>query len=287
MSGYSSLDPRVNAFRPDLADAALSTLVKADRYVEAEPSQCVLGVVPLFAEPSLHARRISEIRYGEFLDVFEKRADGFVWVQNRMDRAVGYIPTPDILSQTIASLANRVKALSTFVYAEPDVRAPLVDRLTLGSFVSVMRQTGDFLELASGGYVSCKHVAPTEDLVTHDYVFTAGRMLGVPYLSGGRTPLGFDAGGLVQLALDIAGIDAPRFSDQQLEAFGQPFTEAWREKVWLRGDLVFFKPHHVGIMTGQDHVINANDHALQVVVEPLEAVMARGYDIVATGRPIP
>ncbi len=285
MENAPQLDPRTNAFRPDLADANLRALVKAERYVEPEPRQCVQGIVPLLAEPSVASRRVSEIRYGEFVDVFEQRKDGFVWVQNRLDRYVGYIPSPEVLSESIASLSNRINALQTIVYTEPDFKSPPIDRLTLGCFVSIMRKSGDFLELASGGYVFSNHVVPTEDLNIPDYVFTAGRMLKVPYLWGGRTPLGLDCSGLVQLALEIAGTDLPRDVDQQLEAIGQPFKGSWRDKVWKRGDIVFFAPHHVGIMTGQDHIINANETAMQVVVEPLADLMARGYDIIATGNP--
>lgn len=281
-----NLDPRINAFRPDLADASLSAQVKAERYVEGKPRQCVIGVVPLLEAPDVNARRRSEVRYGEFLDVFEQRPDGFVWAQNRSDRCVGYLPSPEVLSESIASLANRIKALHTFVYIKPDVKSAPLDRLTLGSYVSVMRQTGPFVELASGGFVYAKHVAPSQDILVRDYVLTAGRLLGVPYLWGGRTPLGLDCSGLVQLSLEIAGVvEMPRDCDQQIKFLGQPFNEDWRKAIWKRGDIVFFTPHHVGIMTGQDHIINANDFAMQVAVEPLVDVIARGYEIIAKGIP--
>ena len=280
----NSLDPRVNAYRADLADVGLRAFVKAERFVEPLPHQCVKGVVPLWGEPSTTARRVSEIRYGEFLDVFETRADGFAWVQNRNDRYVGYIQTTDsVLSEAIASLATRVTALQTFVYEEPDLKSRVLDRLTLGSYVSVTREDGAFLGLANGGYVFRRHVARTEDARMSDYVFTAGRMLGVPYLWGGRTPLGIDCSALVQLALDMAEIEAPRDSDQQREAFGQSLPMPWCDVAWRRGDLVFF-PGHVGIMTGPDHLIHANATAMQVAVEPLADVVARGAEILAAGR---
>ncbi|MDD5586475.1 MAG: NlpC/P60 family protein [Alphaproteobacteria bacterium] len=291
MTDPSKLDPRVNAFRPDLADVSLQGRVTAKRYVEPKPRQCIQGVVPLLAEPKEDARRVSEIRYGEFLDVFEDRKDGFVWVQNRSDRYVGYLPSPEVLNESIASLSNRIKALHTFVYAEPDLKSPLLDRLTLGSYVSVMRKAGGFLELASGGFVFAGHVLATGDMITPDYVFTAGRMLGAPYLWGGRTPLGIDCSALVQLALEMAGIEAPRDCDQQREAFGQPLEKNWRDVTWRRGDIVFFAPPHagsaphVGIMTSHDHLINANATVMQVTVEPLANVVTRGNEIVAKGRP--
>jgi len=278
-------DPRVNAFRPDLADVALSPVVKAERYVEPQMRQCLSGVLPLLAAPAGTARQVSQVRYGEFLDVFEVRADGYAWVQNRTDRYVGYLPPPHALGEEIAALSNRINVLRTFLYPEPDIKSPPVDELTLGSFVSLDGAEKDFVRLANGGYVYARHVAASDDALTPDYVFTAGRLLHTPYLWGGRTPRGLDCSGLVQLALEMAGIDCPRDSDQQREAFGKPLLRHWRDRAWQRGELVFFAGH-VGIMTGADHIIHASGHHMQVVVEPLaEAVQARGMEIDAAGKP--
>ncbi len=278
-------DPRVNAYRDDLADISLSGTVQAANYVEPVLRQCIRGVMPLLNQPSPGARQVSQIRYGEFLDVFEMRPDGYLWAQNRSDRYVGYIPPGGGLSEDIADLSYRVSALATFVYPEPDMKSPPLDTLTLGSYVRVGRREDSFVSLATGGYLIAAHVQSAEECKTDDYVFTAGRMLHVPYLWGGRTPRGIDCSGLVQLVLDMAGIDCPRDSDQQREAFGLPLPRHWRDTAWKRGDIVFFKGH-VGIMTGTDHILHASGHHMAVVVEPLiQAVVTRGNEIEAAGRP--
>src|SRR6202012_1517089 len=128
----AAFDTRLHAYRPDLADASLRDAVKAERYVEPVMRQCVRGVVPLLAAPDMAAKQVSEIRYGEFLDVFELPGtgkDGFAWVQNRFDRYVGYLPFVEALSEKIADLSSRISALRTFVYPEPDVKAPPMDEL--------------------------------------------------------------------------------------------------------------------------------------------------------------
>jgi len=288
-SAAAPLDPRVNAYRPDLADASLRGAIDAERYAEPVPRQCIRGVVPLLAAPDANARQVSEIRYGEFLDVFELPEEGkrgFAWVQNRSDRYVGYLPYVDALSEQIADLSSRISALRTFVYEEPDIKAPLLDELTLGSYVRLGPAEGKFRKLASGGYVIAAHTAPAGEILAEDYIFTAGRMLNISYLWGGRTPRGIDCSGLVQLALEIAGIECPRDSDQQREAFGKPLPRHWRDMPWKRGDIVFLEPNHVGFMTGTEHLLHASGHHMVVTVEPLiDAIFNGGMDIVAAGRP--
>lgn len=286
MTKNAELDPRFNAYRTDLADLSLKPFVAASRYAQPSLRQCVRGVVPMYAKPDVGSLRLTEARYGEFLDVFEERDDGFAWVQNRNDRLVGYLPAQGALNEVIAALMNRISVLHTFVYAKPDLKSAVLDRLTLGSYVSLNGETGDFYPLASGGFVFKKHVAPADEVECKDYVFTAGQLLNAPYLTGGRTPQGVDATGLVQLALDLSGIDTPRTYEQQCELFGQPLPCHWRDIVWNRGDIVFFKnPDHVGIMTGFEDVISACPESMLVTVEPLATLVARGYQVVAAGRP--
>ena len=279
-----NLDPRIHVFRADLADLTLRNIVKADAYVEPVLRQCLRGVVPMLSAPDLEAKQISQIRYGEFIDLYEMRDDGFAWVQNRSDRYVGYIPVESPLGDQIAMRSNLVTALRTFVYPEPDFKAPPTDELTLGSYVSIGGKQGQFLELLSDGFVFAGHVAATEFAQTHDYVFTAGRMLHTPYLWGGRTPRGLDSSGLVQLVLEMAGYEVPRDCDLQQEAFGKPLDGHWRDRAWRRGDVVFF-PGHVGIMTGTESIIHATKHTMDVTVEPLADFVARGYEVVAVGVP--
>jgi hypothetical protein len=275
-----TVDSRTNAFRADKADISLRGIVEAETYVEPILRQCLRGVVPLLAAPQADAKQVSQIRYGEFVDVFETTDDGFAWIQNRTDHYVGYVRAEGTFGDSIAMLSNRVNALRTFVYPSPDIKQPPVDTLTLGSFTGIAGQQGKFLELSNGGFVFAAHVMANEFALTPDYVFTAGRLLHVPYLWGGRTPDGIDCSGFIQLSLEMAGIECPRDSDQQRAAFGQPLTTHWRDTRWRRGDIVFFDGH-VGFMTGLDHIIHANAHTMDVTVEPLADLVERGHPVIA------
>ncbi|WP_428999256.1 C40 family peptidase, partial [Stenotrophomonas maltophilia] len=71
---------------------------------------------------------------------------------------------------------------------------------------------------------------------------------------GGRTSLGLDCSGLVQTALEAAGVQAPRDSDMQEKQLGDPLVLAPDLSNLRRGDLIFWKGH-VGIMTSPADLI--------------------------------
>ena len=62
-----------------------------------------------------------------------------------------------------------------------------------------------------------------------------------------------DNAGLVQFALELAGIETPRALDEQRKLFGLPLPCHWRDVIWNRGDIVFFRnTDHVGLMTSRE-----------------------------------
>ncbi len=63
-------------------------------------------------------------------------------------------------------------------------------------------------------------------MTKRDFVAVAERFLGVPYLWGGKTALGLDCSGLVQVSLAACGVSPPRDSDVQEAALGAPIADA-------------------------------------------------------------
>ncbi|UEM20275.1 C40 family peptidase [Skermanella mucosa] len=270
-------DPRTNPYRPDLAAAHLQGIVQADRFIEGVPCQVRAGFATVKGSPDFEARQTTQALFGETVTVYEEH-DGWVWGQLSGDGYVGYLRL-DTLWEETPEPTHQVTALRSFLFPEPDLKTPPLDVLSLTTRVAIAGERNGFVELAQGGWVFAGHL---DDLAAYrpDYVATSRRLPGVPYLWGGKTSLGLDCSGLVQIALAAAGIAAPRDSDQQGGTLGQPVPEG---ETLRSGDLIFF-PGHVGIMTGPEQLIHANAFHMMVTEEPLSDVVARGARITGMRR---
>ena len=195
-------DPRRHAYRGDLAAEPLRGLVEARRFVKGEPRQVSAPSLPLRREPRFDARLDTEVLLGETATVYDE-SEGWAWVQLSRDGYVGYVPSEG-LTRRLVTPTHRIAALRSYVYPEPDGKTPPLALLSLNARIACERAEGKFLALAGGGYVFAAHAAPI-GATEPDFVAVAEAFLGTPYLWGGRTSIGLDCSGLVQLALEAAG----------------------------------------------------------------------------------
>ncbi|GAN52216.1 C40 family peptidase [Methylobacterium radiotolerans] len=268
-----SLDPRLTPARPHVADLRLRDRVAAARYVAGTPRRVTAPSAPLRRAPAADAGLDTEALLGDAVDLYDA-ADGYAFVQLARDGYVGYLPA-DSLGPVDPEPTHRVTALRTFLYPEPDLKRPVLGHLSLGARLAATGEAGAYLE-TPGGYVFARHCAPV-DARAPDYAATAARLAGTPYLWGGRTSLGLDCSGLVQLCLDAAGLPCPRDADMQERALGRalPFDPARPDFAGLRrGDFVFWRGH-VGLMGDPETLIHANGHHMAVAAEPLAEAVAR------------
>jgi cell wall-associated NlpC family hydrolase len=264
-------DPRLHAYRPDLADERLKGRVEAARFVAGAPGQIIRPSVPLKARPSGMAGLENEALFGERVRVFE-RGDGWAWVQLERDGYVGYVPA-EAIGAAVVFPTHRVHSVGTFLYPVADIKSPPLMHLSMGSEIAVQSIDDRFAQLQTGGFMIARHIAP---LTRHarDFVAVAERFIGVPYLWGGRTRLGVDCSGLLQIALEAAGHKAPRDSDMQLASLGSEILVPADLEGLQRGDLVFWKGH-VAMMADSVLLLHANAHHMAVAVEPLSSAVER------------
>lgn len=276
-----SPDPRRTPWRPDLAAAHLQGAVEAARFVTGAPHRVTAGTVTLRGAPDETARQTSELLYGEGFTVYDRQA-GWAWGQGARDGYVGWTRDSALTPGAPAAATHVVTVLRSFLFPLPDLKAPVTDTLPLGAEVAVVEESGAYRRLADGGWVFARHLAPI-GTTEPDPVAVAERLLGVPYLWGGRTPLGIDCSGLVQLGLHRAGIPCPRDSDMQRAEVGAWLSADGAGVAYRRGDILFF-PGHVGFMVDGADLLHATAHTMTVTIEPLADVAARAGGITGVRR---
>ncbi len=247
--------------RPDLAASALQGVVEAARFADPVRKNVTVATLDLKSTPSGTSLG-TQLLYGEQFDVLEDK-NGVAWGQSVTDGYVGYVAA-DGLGETVVSNA-RITALTAPIYPEPNFKSVPVAHVPWLGEVAVEGE-GDYLKTQLG-YISAKHIG---DSAT-DFVAQAERLVGVPYLWGGRSSRGLDCSALVQLSLAACGRAAPRDSDMQMDECGVPLAE---DENLACGDLVFWKGH-VGIMLDQAQLLHANIHHMCVAVEPLAGAIER------------
>jgi len=267
----TGLDRRRYAFRPDLADLSLRGQVVAPRYSAGTVAQVMKPAVPLRREPNPALGIETEAVFGELVKVFDE-AEGWAWVQLKRDRYVGYVPA-SALAGDVQLPTHRVKSLGSFVYPAPDIKTPPSMHLPLNAGVRVAEWQERFCRLDRGGFMVTRHLTE-KDRYERDFVDVAERLIGTPYLWGGRTRIGIDCSGLVQIALEAAGFSCPRDSDMQMAELGDPISVPGDLEGLKRGDFVFWQGH-VGIMTDGVMMVHANAHHMAVAAETLPEAAER------------
>ena len=270
------MDPRITPARDDLAADWLRDQVEAARYTSGTPRTVIRDGAPLRFTPDRGAGLESQLIYGEIFQVYDER-NGWCWGQNLSDGYVGYVPATD-LAENMPAPDHQVAALHSHLYTEPDLKRPVADIISMLAQVKIIDVEGKFCRIASGHWLHSRHLVSL-DYSTQDFIGTALKFIGVPYLWGGRTAFGLDCSSLVQLALGMAGITVPRDSDLQEagpDAVGS-LVEMADEQDFSHleeGDLVFF-PGHVGLFVNGWRFLHANAFDMQVSLHGFSDVLDR------------
>lgn len=257
--------PRLLPARPDLAAAHLEGIVEAERFVEPVDMQVTAGVTAIRRAPRDDGPMDTQALFGETFAVLEERG-GWAWGFSRHDGYVGWIDMA-ALSQPVAPVTHRVSALRTYLFSEPDLKSAPHCLLSMNSKIAAGEREGRFLSANGRGWVFEGHLA-AKDAFAADFVAVAEQFTGAPYLWGGKESLGLDCSGLVQTALEAAGINVLRDTDMQEAEFAERFTPVAADAPRQRGDIVFWQGH-VGIMTDSDHLLHANATYMATVTEPV------------------
>ena len=229
-------DPRRHPIRDDLVAEYLRDRVTAPRYASPLAASVIAETSAIRAAPADTAIQTSELLFGENVDVYEDQ-NGWSWIQGRADGYVGYVRSDD-LHPGHAGPSHRVITRLSHLFPEADIKSPPVGRLTMGAEITITESDSRFSQLADGRYIMTAHISPVGEY-QDDPIAVAMQCMDAPYLWGGRSSLGLDCSGLVQIALMCAGINVPRDTDLQEQAIGERLDPDDRFRSLQKGDFVF------------------------------------------------
>ena len=224
----------------------------------------------LRARPEAGAEVVSEARYGEALEVYERQGD-FYRVATLRDGYLGWAPMTALVHR-LGEASHRYAALRGHLYAGASVRSSPLAQLALGTGLQVMSdlaQGGSWREVAFGkggrGFVPAQALeplgAPRPQPSGAALCAFAERFLETPYLWGGVSAWGLDCTGLLRTVLSGLGLSLPRAADQQGACVRSVAPEEARP-----GDLLIF-PGHIALSLGGERFIHANARHMRVSVD--------------------
>ena len=220
---------------------------------------CNLSVVPVRAEASDKSELITQLLFGETVQVIDKK-ESWRKVKLLHDDCVGWVDVKQILQlpdEELNAMLAQPQSITfdivQLVVFEQHHIIPFVLGSTL-PFYTDKRFHFAGMEYAYDGNVKTFSKADRSQLVENAYMY-----LNSPYLWGGRSPFGVDCSGYTQMVYKLSGFRIRRDAWQQAE---QGITLNLLEEA-LPGDLAFFdnaegRITHVGIILPGNRIIHAS-----------------------------
>ncbi len=219
---------------------------------------CHLSVVPIRSSPSDKSEQVSQLLFGEMVELLEWKGRSWVKVRCTWDNCIGWLQ-----SRQVKPLTSTEQKLFTekFAYCldlfQPLMSSDFAMPIPLGSrlpdFDGMKFNFDGKVYNYAGQAVFPENLEPTPERVLK----IARRYLFAPYQWGGRSPFGIDAGGFTQMTFKMVGIHLHRTPDAQVHQ-GElvDFIEQSQP-----GDLAFFENSagtiaHTGILLPDNKIVH-------------------------------
>ena len=214
-------------------------------------------VVPVYRKAGHKTEMVNQLLFGEAVQVLKEKDKQWAKVESLHDGYKGWI----VRSQLEEASEEAVRQAATHITTRHITTATLDEQ-------TINLPAGCFLpsfENGSGTLGSRKYSISTEVMQRGSFsadpqslLSRAKEWLNAPYLWGGRTILGVDCSGFVQVNFRLSGKDLPRDAWQQAGTG----TTIKRLRDAQPGDLAFFDDReevvHVGILMSSNQIIHSS-----------------------------
>ena len=229
--------------------------------------------IPMRSQPTETSGLETECLFGETLTILDEHLD---WYYSRLstDNYCGWVKKKHLGDMKFST--HRVVSKRTFLYENENVKSGCINYLPLGAKVSVKVINNGWAKVylsdnnCKFAYIPCNHIIKIGNKI-NDWVNIAERLIGTPYVWGGRNSIGLDCSALLQLSYQTYGENIPRNSNDQLMLKKEIINNV---EILKRGFVVFWKGH-VGIMVDKFNCVHANAFHMEVSKEPLNNIIAR------------
>jgi hypothetical protein len=212
---------------------------------------------PVRRKPMHRKEMVSQLLFGETVKVLKTKGDLWVKIRSLHDGYEGWMTSTmleavDEMTAATRSVFATTDLLNTVSIGDKKMNVPVGSSLPF--FESGKGRLAAFDYSFTGGFFKTDEQVPSAELIKN----LTTQWLNTPYLWGGRTPLGVDCSGFVQVIYKLMGIDLPRDAWQQAQEGKavKKFSEV------QTGDLAFFDNKeeivHVGILLGNDQIIHSS-----------------------------
>jgi hypothetical protein len=216
---------------------------------------CSVGAAPVRKRPSHKVEMVNQLLFGEGMYLIKQKRNWFK-IQSRHDNYEGWIRN-NLVVVTDENLSNNCFVTSDLInqitLAGTSMHIPIGS--SLPGFDGERGNIGDLAYRYQGERLDKTKIKPGEEVTRQ----LAKPWMNAPYLWGGRTPLGVDCSGFVQVIFKMMGLDLLRDARQQ-QGQGIKVKNLANARC---GDLAFFetrngKISHVGILLSPREIIHAS-----------------------------